>query len=118
MQTEHEAGSNQLKADPTSAEICAIGEALHLFVESEWSKSHKLLIESDSLLAVSWISKPQITPPSFQANIAKIRKLLDSHVWKICFAFRENNDAAQKLAKDGLEKFEIREADCDVRKAR
>ncbi|KAL4366199.1 hypothetical protein GQ457_05G012670 [Hibiscus cannabinus] len=92
-------GSFGIAADPTSAEICAIGEALHLFVESDWSKSHKLLIESDSLLAVSWISKPQITPPSFQANIAKIRKLLDSHAWKICFAFRENNDVAHKLAK-------------------
>ncbi|XVF41503.1 hypothetical protein PTKIN_Ptkin01aG0284700 [Pterospermum kingtungense] len=42
-------------ADSNLAEIKAVREAFKLFPASQWSQSHKLLIESNSLNAVKWV---------------------------------------------------------------
>ncbi|KAL4388066.1 hypothetical protein GQ457_09G011730 [Hibiscus cannabinus] len=44
--------------DPTSAEILAIVEAVSYFLSWRWCSSFRLIIESDSSLAVSWINSP------------------------------------------------------------
>ncbi|KAL4320196.1 hypothetical protein GQ457_18G012240 [Hibiscus cannabinus] len=40
-------------ADSPDVEIYTISEEIHMFVEFGWMKTHKLTIESDSLLAVN-----------------------------------------------------------------
>ncbi|KAK9026587.1 hypothetical protein V6N11_039422 [Hibiscus sabdariffa] len=41
--------------DPISVEIIAILKAFRVFLESTWCRSHHLIVEPDSLLAIKWI---------------------------------------------------------------
>ncbi|XVE94323.1 hypothetical protein REPUB_Repub01dG0271300 [Reevesia pubescens] len=49
-------------ADSNEAEFLAIKKAFLIFVASKWVTSYNLIIESDNVNAVKWISSPSCTP--------------------------------------------------------
>ncbi|XVE83693.1 hypothetical protein DITRI_Ditri16bG0107100 [Diplodiscus trichospermus] len=49
-------------ADCNLAELFAVREALNLFFVSQWAQTHMVIIESDSVNVVKWVSNPQSVP--------------------------------------------------------
>ncbi|KAK8990532.1 hypothetical protein V6N11_009229 [Hibiscus sabdariffa] len=87
------------RVDPMSAEILAIKEAVKLFKKSYWSRNYKLIIETDSELAVQWMKYPHQCPTPFKALIADCLDSCKGVNWHISFANRDCNVLADNLAK-------------------
>ncbi|KAK8586545.1 hypothetical protein V6N13_010135 [Hibiscus sabdariffa] len=85
--------------DPTGAELAAIMEVIKVFKSSRWVKIYKLIIESDSLLSVSWIENPKIAPSNFVEIVSKCATLCS---WEVRLVFRERNVDAHSLAQAGV----------------
>ncbi|XVF36408.1 hypothetical protein REPUB_Repub19eG0056100 [Reevesia pubescens] len=81
----------------------AIREAFLIYAASNWGKSHRLLVESDSVNAVKWVKDPESVPWRLKKFCAVIKyaktEVLD---WQIAHVPRECNEFADKLAKDGV----------------
>ncbi|KAL4360531.1 hypothetical protein GQ457_04G030100 [Hibiscus cannabinus] len=90
-------------ADPTSAEILAIKEALITFASSEWNKKVELIIETDCETAVFWINNPNTTPFTFKDLVNECLSIGSNLYWKLCWTRREGNVKADRLAKAGIE---------------
>ncbi|KAK8562120.1 hypothetical protein V6N12_049169 [Hibiscus sabdariffa] len=88
--------------DPTSAELRSILEACALYSSSRWRRSHSLIIETDSLLATKWIQCPANSPHCFWDFVNKIISKGSVFEWKIAFVYREGNEAAHRLANQGI----------------
>ncbi|GMJ02687.1 hypothetical protein like AT4G29090 [Hibiscus trionum] len=90
------------RADPTQAEMLSILEACKMYEKSQWCGSHSLIIESNCELAIKWIKEPNSCPTAF-ASLAKIiADFFNRHNWSLVFNYREANDAAHELAKQGV----------------
>ncbi|KAL4310177.1 hypothetical protein GQ457_01G054770 [Hibiscus cannabinus] len=89
-------------SDPTGAELEAILEACQIFHGSKWFSSHALIIETDSLLAVNWISMTSQVPPAFLNLVQVCRSIISQYNWTITFVFRESNCFAHGLARERL----------------
>ncbi|XVF79317.1 hypothetical protein PTKIN_Ptkin14bG0211600 [Pterospermum kingtungense] len=88
--------------DSNVAEIMAIREALVLFLASPWVNCSKLIIESDSRIAIGWVNNPNEAPwkvRMFVNHITNLRsQIKDLQIFHI---FREANQRADQLAKKG-----------------
>ncbi|KAK8479241.1 hypothetical protein V6N12_017087 [Hibiscus sabdariffa] len=84
------------------AELAAIMEAIKVFKLSRWVKIYKLIIESDSLLSVSWIENPRTAPSNFAETVSKCATLCTPFSWEVRFVFRERNVDAHSLAQAGV----------------
>ncbi|KAL4340444.1 hypothetical protein GQ457_08G025700 [Hibiscus cannabinus] len=89
-------------SDLTGAELVAIHEACQVFSLSPWFRRYDLLIESDSLLAVSWIKNPSCSPPCFTTLVTKCHRFFLNLDWKICFDYRERNGQNHLLTREGI----------------
>ncbi|KAK9046462.1 hypothetical protein V6N11_052349 [Hibiscus sabdariffa] len=90
-------------ADPTSAEILAIKEALITFASSEWNKKVELIIETNCETAVFWINNSNTTPFAFKDLVNECLSIGTNLSWKLCWTRREGNVKADRLAKAGIE---------------
>ncbi|KAL4318982.1 hypothetical protein GQ457_18G008170 [Hibiscus cannabinus] len=88
--------------DATSAEILAIKEACSLFVISLWAKKYKLLIETDSKLAVDWMMNPHLCPAVFKPLVLSCLDICKNIEWRVKHVPREGNHLADKLAIKGI----------------
>ncbi|KAK8631681.1 hypothetical protein V6N13_028463 [Hibiscus sabdariffa] len=61
--------------DSTTAEILAIKEAISIFNLSRWTINYKLQVETDSKLAVEWLTNPHSTPSVFKQLILSCLEL-------------------------------------------
>ncbi|XVF79235.1 hypothetical protein PTKIN_Ptkin14bG0204400 [Pterospermum kingtungense] len=89
-------------ADSNLAELLAIREALIVFSSSSWA-IHGFLLESDSKIAVNWVNNPLKVPWKFQnfiSQIENLKKVIKD--WRIDHVFREGNQEADLLAKEGI----------------
>ncbi|EOY02845.1 Uncharacterized protein TCM_017252 [Theobroma cacao] len=90
--------------DANLAEILAVREALVVFVASRWKDQYKLIIESDSCNAVKWVQHPDTTPWRLRKWLLHIERLREKlNDWKIQHVFREANQRADALAKEGVD---------------
>ncbi|XVE60101.1 hypothetical protein DITRI_Ditri05aG0100000 [Diplodiscus trichospermus] len=65
--------------------------------------SRKLYIESDSKNTVQWVCNPNLVPWRIRNIINHIENLkLQVKEWRIGHVFRERNQEAEKLAKEGI----------------
>ncbi|XVF37004.1 hypothetical protein REPUB_Repub19eG0107600 [Reevesia pubescens] len=81
----------------------SIKKVFTCFANSKWVNSHGLIIESDSLNAVSWVNAPSTTPWKLKKLCAFIKFLKSSlKAWKIVHIHRESNEYADMLAKVGI----------------
>ncbi|GMJ13841.1 hypothetical protein like AT4G29090 [Hibiscus trionum] len=88
--------------NPTMAELLGIVEACEIYERSSWGAAHPVLIESDSSLAVKWINNNDDAPIGFKDVASTISIKCRSNGWKVGFAYRESNDLAHAMARDGL----------------
>ncbi|XVF73337.1 hypothetical protein PTKIN_Ptkin12aG0193300 [Pterospermum kingtungense] len=88
--------------DSNIAELLAIREAVEVFLASR-VRDKKLITESDSKIAVSWVNNPNAAPWSVR-NIINYIVNLRSQISKsvVLHIFREANQRADFLAKQGL----------------
>ncbi|XVF83970.1 hypothetical protein PTKIN_Ptkin16aG0537100 [Pterospermum kingtungense] len=94
-------------ADSNLAEILAIKEAFVLFAESQWARSHKLIVESDSSDAVSWSNHPTNAPWAMRRYINQIECLKGNiRGWEVVHVRRACNSAADSLAKEAVFRVE------------
>ncbi|XVF83580.1 hypothetical protein PTKIN_Ptkin16aG0500700 [Pterospermum kingtungense] len=90
-------------------EILAVREAFILFASSQWSHSHRLIIESDSTNAdaVCWTNFPLEAPWAMRRFINHIEslkcKIMD---WSVIHISRDANSIADALAQEGVHKEE------------
>lgn len=91
--------------DSNFAEIKATKHALHLFSFSPYATTNKLLIESDSKIALSWILHPSKRPwdkwmlfNDIDSLILQLKEVSFQHT------LREGNSFADSLAKYGVDK--------------
>ncbi|XVF45253.1 hypothetical protein PTKIN_Ptkin02bG0190300 [Pterospermum kingtungense] len=90
-------------ADSNVAELIAIREAFILFLSSLWALSSKLIVESDSMIAVGWVSKPSAVAWKVRNLINHLENLkLKINNWEIVHTYREANQVADSLAKEGV----------------
>ncbi|KAL4311451.1 hypothetical protein GQ457_01G029990 [Hibiscus cannabinus] len=87
--------------DATYTEILAIKEACSLFVISMWAKKYKLIIETDSKLAVDWMN-PHLCPTVFKPLVLSCLDICKNIEWRVKHVPREGNHLADKLAKKGI----------------
>ncbi|XVF66579.1 hypothetical protein PTKIN_Ptkin10aG0048600 [Pterospermum kingtungense] len=91
--------------DSNVAELLAIREAFILFLSSTWVMSSKLIVESDSMVAVDWARKPSSVPCRVRNFINHLENLkLKCKDWKIVHIFRKANQVADKLAKEEVQR--------------
>ncbi|KAL4284643.1 hypothetical protein GQ457_16G015060 [Hibiscus cannabinus] len=88
--------------DPTTAEILAIRDACYLYDKLVWSKTKRLILESDSKLVVKWITKQNLCPEVFKPLIVSCLTACNGLKWCIQFVNREGNRMADSLAKQGI----------------
>ncbi|KAL4298144.1 hypothetical protein GQ457_12G026210 [Hibiscus cannabinus] len=93
------------KSGPLSAELEAILEACRIFSNEKWLHSHRLVIESDSVLALSWIVGNKPCPAFLAEKVSLCRQFRDRFNWEFIFAFRETNCDAHVLATHGVQRF-------------
>ncbi|KAL4271167.1 hypothetical protein GQ457_13G010790 [Hibiscus cannabinus] len=86
----------------TLAEILAIKFAIESFVNSEWFSSSRLIIESDSKVAVDWISFPSSSNPTFSNLIQELNVYFITDRWMLRNIRRSQNTRADILAKSGI----------------
>ncbi|XVF83529.1 hypothetical protein PTKIN_Ptkin16aG0496200 [Pterospermum kingtungense] len=90
-------------ADCNLAELLVIREAYILFTASQWSHSHKLVIESDSSNVVKWVSYPSIAPWAMRRFFNQIEALKSGvQNWRVIHVNRERNFMANTLAKEAV----------------
>ncbi|GMJ10084.1 hypothetical protein HRI_004677600 [Hibiscus trionum] len=89
-------------ADPLTAELLAVKEALILFKSSPYSQRSALRLECDSSIAVLWIKNVQTVPEIFKDIVNTILKIRSELEWGIFLIPREENGFADYLAKRGL----------------
>ncbi|XVE55553.1 hypothetical protein DITRI_Ditri03aG0168300 [Diplodiscus trichospermus] len=78
-------------------------EAVISFSRSAWVRTHKLILETDSLNVVKWLSKPDSTPWRMRRYVVLITNLTNSFLgWSIQHVYREGNSVADSLAKSGI----------------
>ncbi|XVF62977.1 hypothetical protein PTKIN_Ptkin09bG0051900 [Pterospermum kingtungense] len=79
-------------ADSNLAEILVIKEAFVLFAESQWARSHKLIVESDSSNAVSWSNHSTNAPWAMRQYINQIECLKGNiRGWEVAHVRRACN---------------------------
>ncbi|EOY32580.1 Uncharacterized protein TCM_040570 [Theobroma cacao] len=84
-------------------ELLTIGEAFLLFVVSNWKDKYDLVIESDSMNIVRWISKPCEASWRFQYIVMQIEKLKSKmNRWQLVHHLRSGNEISNNLAKEGV----------------
>ncbi|XP_039069273.1 uncharacterized protein LOC120215770 [Hibiscus syriacus] len=87
---------------PILAEMKAIKKGIDIFVSSVWASKGRLIIESDSKIAVEWI-KDQISVPVYLSNFVKeIASTVSLNQIIIRWIPRCCNCEADKLAKEGI----------------
>ncbi|KAL4385238.1 hypothetical protein GQ457_15G008200 [Hibiscus cannabinus] len=84
------------------AEILAIKFAVDYFINSEWSSKSRLIIESDSKVAVDWIACPISSHPTFLRLIKGINYFFATGRWLLRHINRGQNIFADNLAKKGI----------------
>ncbi|KAK9021298.1 hypothetical protein V6N11_011296 [Hibiscus sabdariffa] len=67
------------RGTPVLTELLALSYGLGFFFRSEWRTSLRLVLESDSLLAVEWIFHPDKCPPMFASLSRSIRRVIDEN---------------------------------------
>ncbi|KAE8663708.1 Glucan synthase-like 7 [Hibiscus syriacus] len=75
---------------------------LALFVESEWCGKGRLIIETDSAIAVKWIKTPEVCPTVFSQLVKEIVSVVLEHSVIIMLVKRVVNWEADSLAKSGI----------------
>ncbi|KAE8659003.1 Glutathione S-transferase family protein [Hibiscus syriacus] len=66
---------------PVLAELKSIQAGLQLFLASKWNVKGRLILESDSMVAVNWIKFPELCPTVFSNLVKELAKcVLDSNV--------------------------------------
>ena len=92
--------------DSNYAELRAIQEALEWFLSADWCKDFHLIIESDSKVAIKWVSSLECRCWKYAESYNKIRNMVDSIVVSKSVTFnhisREINYFADHLAKSGV----------------
>ncbi|XVF85746.1 hypothetical protein PTKIN_Ptkin17bG0142100 [Pterospermum kingtungense] len=89
--------------DSNIAELLAIREAFLIFIASPFVVGKKLIIESDSQNAVSWVNGLSSAPWRVFNFINHIETLKMQVIdWKVNHMFRELNEVADNLAKEGV----------------
>ncbi|XVF38057.1 hypothetical protein REPUB_Repub20aG0064900 [Reevesia pubescens] len=92
--------------EATFTKLLAIKEAFLSFAASSWARSHKLVVECDSICVVGWIKEPSSSPWKLMRFITSIEILkLEIEDWHIIYTPRSINDFANKLAKFGVHRF-------------
>ncbi|GMI95970.1 hypothetical protein HRI_003266300 [Hibiscus trionum] len=89
-------------SDATVAELIAIWRACQLLAQSNWDTNVNHIIETDSLLAESWIGNPASCPPCFIDLVHKCIPAAKSANCSIRFVYREKNVTAHLLAQEGI----------------
>ncbi|KAK9020092.1 hypothetical protein V6N11_054586 [Hibiscus sabdariffa] len=89
-------------SDPASAKLLAIREALSIFANSKWSKEYHLIMESDVNNVVYWIRRPHCSPVPFKVLVQCCFDEGKEISWEINLIDRDQNVAANKLAKSGI----------------
>ncbi|KAE8666355.1 hypothetical protein F3Y22_tig00112501pilonHSYRG00075 [Hibiscus syriacus] len=87
---------------PSGAELQAVLEDCHRFLESSWFPSFRLIIESYSSLVISWINTPHNAPSCFSVDCRYCFQLLPKFSWRIQTVPRCVNNEANTLAKAGI----------------
>ncbi|EOY33653.1 Uncharacterized protein TCM_041559 [Theobroma cacao] len=88
--------------DVSLAETQELLEAFILFIASKLGQAHSLVIESDSCNAVKWVNQPSDGPWRLRKWILHIDRLkMDVKSWEIKHIYRQNNQLADRLVKQG-----------------
>ncbi|XVE55252.1 hypothetical protein DITRI_Ditri03aG0144400 [Diplodiscus trichospermus] len=75
--------------DSNLAEIMAAMEAVFLFSRSDWVRTHKLILETDPINVVKWLTDPQSTPWRMRRYVAHISNLVSSFAgWSVVHVYR------------------------------
>ncbi|EOX95147.1 Uncharacterized protein TCM_004701 [Theobroma cacao] len=91
--------------DANLMEMLAIQEALILFMVTDWCHPFGLIIETDSINAVTWVSKPLSSPWRLRNLVLKIKALLSKiPKWQIIHTPRYGNELADSLTELGVER--------------
>ncbi|KAK9017507.1 hypothetical protein V6N11_079986 [Hibiscus sabdariffa] len=90
-------------ANPTSAELLAIKEALTVFMSTGLVETFRLLVESDCSNAVSWLRYPFTPPIVFKELVYECLALSRELNWELLLVDREKNKRADTLAKAGID---------------
>ncbi|EOY04114.1 Uncharacterized protein TCM_019370 [Theobroma cacao] len=87
------------------AEVLAIREAMVLFAASSWAKIGGIIVECNSMNAVTWLTKPPNAPWRIRQLIFQIGALRDKVLnWQIRYIPGSRNEVADNLAKTGIER--------------
>ncbi|KAK8498795.1 hypothetical protein V6N11_012371 [Hibiscus sabdariffa] len=62
---------------PIMAELEAINHGLDFFFSRGKFVSSRLILESDSVIVIDWISNPSLCPLIFEALVASCRKIIE-----------------------------------------
>ncbi|KAK9017307.1 hypothetical protein V6N11_079786 [Hibiscus sabdariffa] len=85
------------------AEILAIKLAVERFVNSPWVNRSRLIVESDSKIAVDWVLNPSLSSLLFSKLVQDIIYFFTDGRWAIRHIRRVQNVHADTLAKAGIE---------------
>ncbi|KAK8563716.1 hypothetical protein V6N12_035857 [Hibiscus sabdariffa] len=84
------------------AELLALSYGLGLFFRSKWGTTPRLVLESDSSLAVEWVFQPDRCPPMFVSLARTIRRVIDENLMILWHILRGCNVEADSLAKASI----------------
>ena len=87
--------------ESNEAEVVAFLEAIRIFTST--SSRSRLVVESDSLNAISWVSSSAMFSWKFQFYLNKIRALSSSIQVSFIHVERAANGFANSLAKQGVD---------------
>ncbi|KAK9037211.1 hypothetical protein V6N11_022130 [Hibiscus sabdariffa] len=87
---------------PVLVELLALSYGLGFFFRSDWGTSSRLVLESDSLIAVEWVFHPDKCPPMFASLTRSIRSVIDEKHVILRHIPRGCNVEADALAKAGI----------------
>ncbi|KAL4333211.1 hypothetical protein GQ457_07G031190 [Hibiscus cannabinus] len=90
-------------SEPTGAELEAILEACRIVSNENWLKSYRLVIESDSIMVLSWIVDSKPCPVFLEEKVFLCKQFRARFKWEFTFAFREANCDAHELATFGVQ---------------
>ncbi|KAH1055412.1 hypothetical protein J1N35_033477 [Gossypium stocksii] len=86
-------------ADPTLAEVLAIKVALTIYSACRWSGTHKLLVESDCIVVVSWYKSSWNAPSCVWSIIQLCFGICRGQSWDIIEIL---NGTTDRLTKAGI----------------
>ncbi|KAE8705195.1 hypothetical protein F3Y22_tig00110429pilonHSYRG00130 [Hibiscus syriacus] len=87
---------------PIMAELLAMKRGLMLFLESGLSVNRRLILESDSVVAVDWIKNPAATTPLFMSIVKDITSIVVDKGVIVRHVLRAVNWEADEFAKLGI----------------